>query len=369
MEAGYYKGNDLSKGAKKKITKWVVLALLPVALPLVFVILTVIISASNLTALFPSLDDEQKVEFKQVADACNVNWSEFLAYLTVVYGNEFTDMDPESIMLDFVELRVDYYEEVEKSTTKSYIKDDGTLVEVTTTRMEWELDHTATYQTASEIEAVSVDTGGPSSGATAVAEHLKSLGTTEEYDVVLLSKEVRDFYDDLTEEQQEWYSMLMSENVVSQMIGDYYELPEHIIVDTAGFFAYPTPGNTRITSQFGWRTDPVYGTQNFHSGLDIGLKVGSPVIAAADGVVVSASFKTTGYGYNVILEHVDKDGNKWNTRYAHLDQIVAKVGEPVYRGDVIAASGSTGKSTGPHLHFEIIYNGSKVNPELFVTPQ
>ena len=117
-----------------------------------------------------------------------------------------------------------------------------------------------------------------------------------------------------------------------------------------------------ITSYYGTREHPVQGVVKNHSGIDIGnADFGSPVVAAADGVVIYAGW-LGGYGNCIIINH----GNGVTTLYGHGQKIIANLHQEVKRGDLIMEVGSTGLSTGPHLHFEVRYNGSCVNPLSFV---
>lgn len=119
--------------------------------------------------------------------------------------------------------------------------------------------------------------------------------------------------------------------------------------------AYPVYGT--ITSPFGMRKNPFGYGYEFHPGIDISVPIGTPVKAAGKGVVVYAGW-LAGYGKAVIIDH----GYGIESVYGHNSQILVKVGQTVNRGDVIAKSGNTGRSTGPHVHFEIRVNGSPVNP-------
>jgi hypothetical protein len=123
-----------------------------------------------------------------------------------------------------------------------------------------------------------------------------------------------------------------------------------------GSLKWPAPGINTITSPFGYRIDPVNGNGSFHTGVDIAAPMGTPVHAAADGVVAATGWMGN-FGNAVYIEHGDMV-----TIYAHLSQIVVQRGQQVKAGDVIAYSGSTGKSTGPHLHFEVRVHGQPVNP-------
>jgi murein DD-endopeptidase MepM/ murein hydrolase activator NlpD len=117
------------------------------------------------------------------------------------------------------------------------------------------------------------------------------------------------------------------------------------------------PAHGRISSNFGVRRDPFTGRARVHEGVDIAVPSGTPIHAAAAGTVVFAG-KQRGYGNTVIVEHAD--GRK--TRYAHASKLNVTVGETVGKGETIGLVGSTGRSTGPHLHFEVIEAGRHVNP-------
>ncbi len=114
----------------------------------------------------------------------------------------------------------------------------------------------------------------------------------------------------------------------------------------------------RLASGFGWRVDPVYRTPRMHWGLDFTAPKGTEVYATGDGVVESVEDIAWGYGKNVVINH----GFGYKTRYAHLSAFKVKPGQKVSRGQVIGLVGSTGKSTGAHLHYEVEKDGVKVNP-------
>jgi murein DD-endopeptidase MepM/ murein hydrolase activator NlpD len=114
----------------------------------------------------------------------------------------------------------------------------------------------------------------------------------------------------------------------------------------------------RVASGFGYRIDPVYKDFRLHAGLDFSAPTGTPIYATSDGVVQVAGFNTDGYGNKVVINH----GYGFQTLYAHMVRVKARVGQSVKRGEVIGYIGSTGKSTGPHLHYEVIKRGAKVDP-------
>ena len=117
------------------------------------------------------------------------------------------------------------------------------------------------------------------------------------------------------------------------------------------------PVNAPITSDFGWRIYPIYGTSRLHAGTDFGVDEGTPVHAADGGVVVEAGW-ISGYGYTVIIDH----GNGMSTLYAHNSDVAVSPGQTVSKGQVVSYSGNTGGSTGPHLHFEVRINGEPTDP-------
>ncbi len=116
--------------------------------------------------------------------------------------------------------------------------------------------------------------------------------------------------------------------------------------------------NPSLASFFGNRRDPVYGDIRFHEGIDLPGKVGEPVFSTGNGTVVYVEHALIGYGNNVIVDH----GFGYKTRYAHLHTINVRRGDQVTRGQQIGKLGNTGKSVGPHLHYEVIYRGNPVNP-------
>lgn len=126
------------------------------------------------------------------------------------------------------------------------------------------------------------------------------------------------------------------------------------------------PNNSPIraaynSSSYGWRIDPFNGNKAFHEGLDFTANTGAPIFAAADGIV-SAAEHTPDYGNLVKVDH----GSGLETRYAHASRLLVKVGERVVKGQKIAEVGSTGRSTGPHLHYEIRLNGSPLDPRKYL---
>lgn len=128
---------------------------------------------------------------------------------------------------------------------------------------------------------------------------------------------------------------------------------------------YPVnPKTVQITSPFGARFHPIRQTVIFHEGIDLAGPAGQPVYATGDGVVESTEVNFSGYGNVIVIDH----GFGYKTRYAHLKEIKVTAGQVVIRGDRIGTLGSSGLSTGPHLHYEVLYRGTQINPWNFLNP-
>ena len=121
------------------------------------------------------------------------------------------------------------------------------------------------------------------------------------------------------------------------------------------------PARGWLTSRFGYRIDPFTGLRQLHEGIDIANRIGSPIVAPADGVI-SRVFKNFGFGLMVEVNH----GYGIVTRYGHLSKSYVKVGQRVKRGERIAAIGKSGRATGPHLHYEVRLNGVPLNPKKYI---
>jgi murein DD-endopeptidase MepM/ murein hydrolase activator NlpD len=150
---------------------------------------------------------------------------------------------------------------------------------------------------------------------------------------------------------------------IDETIQSVAEIREYIKAEKKLYLSTPSgwPVNGRISSSFGTRVHPLTGASNFHSGIDISTPTGSPVRATANGIVSFSSWHNDS-GYIVVLEH----GHGYRTIYAHNKQNFVKVGQQVKRGERLSLSGSTGASTGPHVHYEVWKNGVHVNPQPFL---
>ena len=125
----------------------------------------------------------------------------------------------------------------------------------------------------------------------------------------------------------------------------------------------------RIASGFGMRIHPIYKIAKMHTGLDFTADIGTEIVATGDGTIGAVDSKLSGYGHHVVIQH----GYGYETLYAHMSKVVVRPGEKVLRGQIIGYVGNTGTSTGPHLHYEVIKNGEKVDPAFYfysdITPE
>jgi murein DD-endopeptidase MepM/ murein hydrolase activator NlpD len=148
----------------------------------------------------------------------------------------------------------------------------------------------------------------------------------------------------MTPEQRQAYDILMQTNGDRQYAANVFNF---------GWQPY-------ITSNYGWRVHPITGASDYHKGIDIGVPTGTDILAAHDGVI-SVGYDAGGYGHYVTLTGADG----LVTKYAHLESVPVSDGQVVTTGDIIAFSGNSGGSTGPHLHFEVIKEGQYLNPLFF----
>ena len=138
---------------------------------------------------------------------------------------------------------------------------------------------------------------------------------------------------------------------------DFYKNHEDMLRHLPAIQPVANKDLKRMASGYGYRIHPIYQTRIFHEGMDFSCDIGTPVYATADGVVKKAR-RESGYGYIIVIDH----GYGYETRYAHLKSFNVKQGQRVQRGQTIALSGNSGRSTGPHLHYEVLQRGRHVNP-------
>lgn len=155
--------------------------------------------------------------------------------------------------------------------------------------------------------------------------------------------------------ERAYQELMETSRQIEQMIRSQARRSSGQAASGTGAMIWPASGP--ITSPYGWRTHPIFGTSRYHSGIDIGADYGDTVVAADSGVVIYSDWMG-GYGKAVIIDH----GNGITTLYGHNSELLVAEGQQVRKGQAIARVGSTGYSTGPHCHFEVRQNGSPVDP-------
>jgi len=201
------------------------------------------------------------------------------------------------------------------------------------------------------------------------AEQIEKVGELEEAQVELENQvEEANLLIEQLEAQMESYDQLYEEEAaeaeriqqsIKKMEKELAAASASVVKGT-GTFVWPSASSRIVTSKFGTRLHPVYKTYKTHYGIDIGAGYGTSVLAADGGTVTTATYSSS-YGNYIVISH----GNGYTTLYAHLSKILVKKGDTVKQSQVIGKVGSTGVSTGPHIHFEISKNGTRINPLQF----
>lgn len=189
-------------------------------------------------------------------------------------------------------------------------------------------------------------------------EYQKLLEALEDEALVLSGEidEAQDAYDDA--KYQQWLSTSVPPTTAPPPSYDDSDVPSNVPSSTG----WLVPCNyTRFSSPFGWRIHPVYGGRRFHYGVDLAAPSGTPIVASKAGTVTVATFSSSA-GYYVAIDH----GDGFSSKYLHMTHYIVSAGQYVEAGQVIGYVGSTGASTGPHLHFSILYNGAHVNPADYI---
>ncbi len=169
---------------------------------------------------------------------------------------------------------------------------------------------------------------------------------------------LKELIKDLKELEKQEDKLLEQANEIGKKIVSLQSKEKYV----GGKIGWPAPGYYKITSPYGYRIHPILKKKKLHTGIDISIPRGKDIVAGNSGKVIYSGYYG-GYGYAVIIDH----GGKISTLYAHNDKLLVKEGAQVEKGQVIAKSGSTGLSTGPHLHFEVRENGQHVDPMKYLT--
>ncbi len=356
---------DFERRVKKKIQQKLIVPLILLGFMVLMIMGSLFMTSmdDNKKAYLPAVEEDMVQRYKEVWELTGISWEEMIVFDTVRYENDFSKANPEETGWEFLIAKYIRHESPDKQIWQvSGSKRLTNKREI----LRFINDLKRFYNELSVTEAVAVL---KEANMKIYYDSFKDL--YERYEITIEYKDIEDVMKDanFTEEQLDWAYTLIADNVVQIMFGEAYELPDFIIVDGENLFAWPTPSLHEVTSPYGWRMHPIYGTRKFHAGVDIAGSgaMGSPVIASADGTVFKVVRDSSNdAGINIRIRHIDEQGNEWQTRYCHLSQISVSEGDQVQRGQVIGAVGSTGASTGPHLHFEMKYMGQLIDPYPYI---
>ena len=285
---------------------------------------------ANLTAMKASYT----YDLLEVQGNTSINWKDVLA----VYAVKTTSGDNPLEVVTLDDTKIDLLRDIMKdmNTMTGVVTPKVVAETVVTTDENGNSIKTTTYVTK-KVLAVSI--------IQLSVDEISALYNFNDEQKALLEELMSDEYSDL------WGELLGASGQIIQGNSSF--------VGT-GMFTWPFENDQYISSRFGTRVDPISGEIKTHGGTDIAAPLGTPILAAADGVVVTASWHNS-YGYYVKIKHDDT----YSTLYAHCSALHVSVGQTVKQGQVIADCGSTGYSTGPHCHFEVIQNGVRVDALLF----
>ncbi len=306
------------------------------------------------TAHLQQLREKNKERIRAMEEDGNIS------YWSVLFkANDFGDL------LD----RLNMVEEIAASDRRRLEEMDKATKAVETAKNELETEKASLEESKAELEAAEAVLEDKRADADKLLAQLVATG--EEYQQYLDAAEAKeseaaskldDLEAELSEaeerEYQEYLAYLESLKPPAPSIGGNGGAPNNVDGVT-----WLVPINyTHFSSPFGYRVHPIYGDWRFHYGVDLSAPSGTPIIASRSGVVTTASYEAGGAGYYVNIDH--RDG--FATRYMHMTHFIVSPGDYVYAGQVIGYCGSTGASTGPHLHFSVYYNGTAVNPALYI---
>ncbi len=251
-----------------------------------------------------------------------------IQYVEILFGAaNFSDF---LARIDFISEVMDYDKQLYKDLVKAREDTEKAKEELQITKKESE-------EKKAELEASKVELDKQVAEANKLVQELEN--SLEQYEKLYEEADAQD-----AAVQREINSILSQSNQSGN-------------VSSTGTYVWPSSASRIVTSKFGTRLHPVYGVYRTHNGIDIGAAYGTNVIAADSGKVITSKYSSS-YGHYIMINH----GNGRTTLYAHMSKRYAQVGDTVSQGQVIGLVGSTGVSTGPHIHFEIAVNGSRVNP-------
>lgn len=335
----------------------------PLSVALFAIVIFVLFLPMMLTALFiPTADIEYIKEYQAVGEQLGVPWTDMVTVDMVTRDNNFENITNKDILLSGLSFMTLTVTEIVETTTfvEKEIVEKGV-------RVKRKVPVVSTSEDLYTVIGTNIfyfiqDKGLSNSTATDIMTSIASLHNRDDFNIRIDYFGLEDLIASLPEDKQEWAWNIYSSNMMQQVFGESFALPEQIVTNYTGFFAWPVPGYGRLSDAYGWRIHPTLLVKKFHHGIDIPAPTGTPIISTAPGTVQMISYSTGSTGYFVRISHTDENGASWLTTYMHMSQINVKSGDKIERGDVIGAVGSTGRSTGPHLHYEVKYNGNTIDP-------
>jgi len=315
--------------------------------------------------LFPQASIEEFEIYKELTEDSGIYWVSFLAYDVVRLNNYLKENNPNESVFDLFKVSFTEYEIIEKEKQVTKIING---LEVTETIIEKEyvvlreLETHNYFEVKELLQSLEYNTSQNNMSFNKVSGFLEDLNEKEEYEIeiiILRDEEIAENFDD---NYKQWFFALV-EIIPLLDPSSEFDPDEFIFADIITNPDIPSiwPASGRVTSEYG-----EVRITGIHRGIDIANITGTPIKATANGAVIAVG--TSGnYGKRIMIYHgTDEKGNTYVTVYAHLSEFKVKVGDKVSQGDLIGLMGSTGYSTGSHLHYEVIVNGVKVNPRYFL---
>jgi len=315
--------------------------------------------------LFPQASTEEFEIYKELTEDSGIYWASFLAYDVVRLDNYLKENNPNESVFDLLKLSFREYEIIEKEKQVTKII-NGEEVTETFIEKEYvvlrELETNGYFEVKELLKTLEYNTSEENMTVNKVTGFLEGLNEEEEYEIetiILTDEEIAENLDDI---HKEWFFALIEIMPLLDPSSEF-DPDEYIFIGTITDPDMPSiwPASGRVTSEFG-----EVRITGIHRGIDIANITGTPIKATANGTVIAVG-KGGNYGKRIMIYHgTDERGNTYVTVYAHLSEFRIRVGDKVRQGDLIGLMGSTGYSTGTHLHYEVIANGTKVNPRYFL---
>jgi len=336
---------------------------------LICLIILSIIPAYIITAtinmLFPQVSKEEFTIYKNLTEKTRINWYSFMAYDTVRLDNYLKENNPNESVFDLLRVRFKEYKivETEKEIIKTVNGKEATEIII---QKEYILIRDLEIHRYGPIKelllSLNYSPTEENMSVKEVTDFLSEMDKEEEYEIetsILTDNEITEDFD---ENHKQWHfalaEILPLIDPTAEFDPDEYIIPE-LSSNPSTPSTWPTQG--RITSEFGENR-----TTHTHNGIDIANITGTPIYATANGTVIAVG-SSGNFGKRIMIYHgTDETGTTYVTIYAHLSQFSVSVGDKVIQGTIIALMGSTGYSTGPHLHYEIRINGSPINPRILL---